>query len=98
MNYKEHYSDEEILELCNDFGIDPNSIDKKEIEENMLDFCNENNIDISQIDINQVEKDLLESMQRLGMDLTQHKSMRKLAQYHGVLETGISTKNKAGKQ
>ena len=76
MSYQRYYSDENILELCKDFNIDPNSIDEKEIEENMLDFCNQHNIDINKIDINQVEKDLLETMQRLGMDLTGHKSVR----------------------
>lgn len=76
MSYKRHYSDQQILELCNEFGIDPSTIDKQEIEENMLDFCNQHNIDTEKIDINQVEKDLLETMQRLGMDLAEYNCVR----------------------
>ena len=35
--------------------------------------------------IDEVEKNLLLIMQRLGMNLEEHSSVRKLAQYHGVL-------------
>lgn len=35
--------------------------------------------------IDEVEKNLLLTMQRLGMDLEEHQSVRKMAQYHGVL-------------
>lgn len=80
MSYKRYYSDQQILELCNEFGIDPSTIDEKEIEKNMLDFCNQHNIDTEKIDINQVEKDLLETMQRLGMNLTEHQYVKELAQ------------------
>lgn len=58
------------------------------IEENyqkLIETFEKQGINLKDKPIDEVEKNLLLTMQRLGMDLEEHQSVRKMAQYHGIL-------------